>query len=202
MCIRDRSVQRSPLYTLVGETLAGTVTIRAYGDGERVLQQCLSLIDKANRAFIFLWCENRWLSIRVDVAGALVTFSAALFLLFGSADAALAGFTLSYAITLVDVVLWLVRLYSVVENIDSVFERMHYRDEAGALFKPVLPDLFADLGDDWAAYEKVYYPKGKVTEKQRARLIAFSKWVNQASDKDFAAKISQYIDLDLSLIHI
>ncbi|WP_434386150.1 CotH kinase family protein [Melittangium boletus] len=89
-----------------------------------------------------------------------------------------------------------VGLYSVVENIDSVFERMHYRDEAGALFKPVLPDLFADLGDDWAAYEKVYYPKGKVTEKQRARLIAFSKWVNQASDKDFAAKISQYIDLD------
>ena len=118
---RIESVQRSPLYTLVGETLAGTVTIRAYGDGERVLQQCLSLIDKANRAFIFLWCENRWLSIRVDVAGALVTFSAALFLLFGSADAALAGFTLSYAITLVDVVLWLVRLYSVVEiNLNAV----------------------------------------------------------------------------------
>ncbi|WFD33890.1 hypothetical protein MCUN1_000716 [Malassezia cuniculi] len=118
---RIESVQRSPLYTLVGETLAGTVSIRAYSDSERVLQQCLSLVDKANRAFLFLWYENRWLSIRVDCAGAFVTLCSALFLLYGHADAALAGFTLSYAVTLVEVVLWLVRLYSVVEiNLNSV----------------------------------------------------------------------------------
>ena len=118
---RIESVQRSPLYTLVGETLAGTVSIRAYSDSERVIQQCLGLVDKANRAFLFLWYENRWLSIRVDCAGAAVTLCSALFLLYSHADAALAGFTLSYAVTLVDVVLWLVRLYSVVEiNLNSV----------------------------------------------------------------------------------
>ena len=118
---RIESVQRSPLYTLVGETISGMVTIRAYSDGERVMRQCLNLVDKWNRAFLFLWYENRWLSICCDVSGAGVTLTAALFLLLGTADAALAGFTLSYAITLVDVVLWLVRLYSVVEiNMNSV----------------------------------------------------------------------------------
>ena len=118
---RIESVQRSPLYTLVGETISGMVTIRGYSDCERVIRQCLVLVDKWNRAFLFLWYENRWLSICCDVSGAGVTLLAALFLLFGSADAALAGFTLSYAITLVDVVLWLVRLYSVVEiNMNSV----------------------------------------------------------------------------------
>ncbi|WFD21924.1 hypothetical protein MEQU1_000583 [Malassezia equina] len=118
---RIESIQRSPLYTLVGETIAGTITIRAYSDGERVMKQCLSLIDKWNRAFLLLWYENRWLSICCDIAGSGVTFIAALFLLFGESDAALAGFTLSYAIMLVDVLLWLVRLYSTVEiNMNSV----------------------------------------------------------------------------------
>ncbi|WFD02893.1 hypothetical protein MOBT1_001580 [Malassezia obtusa] len=118
---RIESVQRSPLYTLVGETISGMVTIRGYSDGERVIRQCLALVDMWNRAFLFLWYENRWLSICCDVSGAGVTLVAALFLLLRSADAALAGFTLSYAITLVDVVLWLVRLYSVVEiNMNSV----------------------------------------------------------------------------------
>ena len=126
---RIESVQRSPLYTLVGETLSGTVSIRAYSDSERVLQQCLSLIDKANRAFLFLWYENRWLSIRVDCAGAFVTLCSALLLLHNRADAALAGFTLSYAVTLVEVVLWLVRVYSMVEiNLNSVERVGEYLD--------------------------------------------------------------------------
>ncbi|WFD29240.1 hypothetical protein MSPP1_000247 [Malassezia sp. CBS 17886] len=126
---RIESIQRSPLYTLVGETMAGTVTIRAYSDCERVARRCLTLVDKWNRAFLFLWYENRWLSICCDVAGAAVTFTAALFLLTNNSDAALAGFTLSYAITLVDVVLWLVRLYSVVEiNMNCVERIAEYMD--------------------------------------------------------------------------
>ncbi|WFC98615.1 hypothetical protein MYAM1_001345 [Malassezia yamatoensis] len=121
---RIESVQRSPLHTLVGETISGMVTIRAYSDCERVIRQCLVLLDKWNRAFLFLWYENRWLSICCDVSGAGVTLVAALFLLLGGADAALAGFTLSYAITLVDVVLWLVRLYSMVEISMNSVERI------------------------------------------------------------------------------
>ena len=126
---RIESVQRSPLYTLVGETISGMVTIRAYSDGERVMRQCLSLIDKWNRAFLLLWYENRWLSIYCDLSGALVTFSASLFLLLSASDAALAGFTLSYAITLVEVVLWLVRLYANVEiSLNSVERIGEYID--------------------------------------------------------------------------
>ena len=121
---RIESIQRSPLYTVVGETIAGTVTIRAYGDSERILRQSLVLIDKWNRAFLLLWYENRWLSICCDLSGAGVTLIAALFLLNNGADAALAGFTLSYAITLVEVVLWLVRLYTNVEIHMNSVERI------------------------------------------------------------------------------
>ncbi|PKI85788.1 hypothetical protein MVES_000539 [Malassezia vespertilionis] len=121
---RVESVQRSPLYTLVGETMSGMVTIRAYSDGERVMRQCLSLVDQWNRAFIMLWYENRWLSMCTDLTGAGVTFIASFLLLVGTADAALAGFTLSYAISLVEVVLWLVRLYSAMEIDMNSVERI------------------------------------------------------------------------------
>ncbi|KAN0061178.1 Transporter of the ATP-binding cassette (ABC) [Thecaphora frezii] len=119
---RIESVERSPIYTVVGEVLSGCVTIRAYGDAGRFTRHTLRLVDKANRAFFFLWYTNRWLSIRVDVAGAFVAFLAAIFLLLNvDMEASLAGFILSYAITFVDSVLWIVRMYTQTEiNMNSV----------------------------------------------------------------------------------
>ncbi|MTV88767.1 hypothetical protein GM543_15050, partial [Streptococcus pneumoniae] len=70
---RIESVERSPLFTLLGETLAGTITIRAFGDSERVIRRCLHVVDRTHRAFLYLWYENRWLSMCVDFMGAIVT---------------------------------------------------------------------------------------------------------------------------------
>lgn len=69
----------------------------------------------ASLTFVFLrlrrWVENRWLSVRIDFAGALVGFCAALFLLAKQdVDASLAGFSLSYSVTFVETVLWVVRM--------------------------------------------------------------------------------------------
>ncbi|KIS68280.1 putative bile acid-exporting ATPase [Mycosarcoma maydis] len=119
---RIESVERSPIYTVVGEVLNGCVTIRAYGDAGRFTRHCLRLVDKANRAFFFLWYENRWLSVRVDIAGASVAFLSAVFLLLRTdIKASLAGFVLAYAITFVESVLWIVRMYTQTEiNMNSV----------------------------------------------------------------------------------
>ncbi|KAJ1033968.1 hypothetical protein NDA16_000176 [Ustilago loliicola] len=119
---RIESVERSPIYTVVGEVLNGCVIIRAYGDAGRFTRHCLRLVDKANRAFFFLWYENRWLSVRVDIAGASVAFLSAVFLLLrADTEASLAGFVLSYAITFVESVLWIVRMYTQTEiNMNSV----------------------------------------------------------------------------------
>ncbi|PWZ03754.1 hypothetical protein BCV70DRAFT_204462 [Testicularia cyperi] len=127
---RIESVERSPIYTVVGEVLNGCVIIRAYGDAGRFTRHCLRLVDKANRAFFFLWYENRWLSIRVDVAGASVAFLSALFLLLRpDIEASLAGFVLAYAITFVESVLWIVRMYTQTEiNMNSVERISEYLD--------------------------------------------------------------------------
>lgn len=120
---RIESIQRSPLYQHFGETLTGVSTIRAYGDERRFVRDNLSKIDAHNRPFFFLWACNRWLGFRVDIAGALVSFFAGVFVVssVGKIDAGLAGLSLTYAITFTDNVLWVVRLYAMNEqNMNSV----------------------------------------------------------------------------------
>jgi ABC-type multidrug transport system fused ATPase/permease subunit len=120
---RIESVQRSPLYQAFGETLSGVVTIRAYGDESRFIGENHGRVNTHNRPFVYLWATNRWLAVRADLAGALVAFSAGIFVMrsAGTIDPGAAGLSLSYAITFTEIVLWLVRLYGANEqNMNSV----------------------------------------------------------------------------------
>lgn len=122
---RLESVTRSPIFTLVGEVLSGAVVIRAYGDASRFTRHCLRLIDKTNRPFYYLWAENRWLSVRVDVLAAIVSLAMAVFLILNQdVDAALAGFALSFTIQLVNAVLWVMRMYTTLEISANSVERV------------------------------------------------------------------------------
>ncbi|GFF97593.1 ATP-dependent bile acid permease [Aspergillus udagawae] len=123
---RLESVQRSPLYQQFGETLNGIVTIRAYGDGPRFIIDNHRRINAYNRPHIYLWAANRWLAFRVDITGALVSFFTAAFVLIniGKVDAGAAGLSLTYAVTFTENVLWLVRLYSEVQQSMNSVERV------------------------------------------------------------------------------
>lgn len=128
---RIESVQRSPLFQHFGETLTGVVTIRAYGDEARFMQDSHHRVNTHNRPFIYLWATNRWLAFRMDIAGALVSFFSGLFIVINARtiDAGAAGLALSYAITFTQNVLWLVRLYALNEqNMNSVERIQEYID--------------------------------------------------------------------------
>ena len=128
---RLESVQRSPLFQAFGETLSGVVTIRAYGDESRFMSDNHHRVNTHNRPFIYLWATNRWLAFRIDVAGAFVSFFAALFVVINvnNIDAGAAGLSLSYAITFSSNVLWVVRLYAANEqNMNAVERLREYMD--------------------------------------------------------------------------
>ena len=143
---RLESVQRSPLYQQFGETLSGVTTIRAYGDEKRFIRDNQSRVDTHNRPFIYLWAANRWLALRIDVTGALVSFFAGVFIIasVGKIDAGAAGLSLTYAVQFTENVLWLVRLYSANEqNMNSVERVKEYLDveqEADAIIPESRPD--------------------------------------------------------------
>lgn len=143
---RLESVQRSPLYQQFGETLSGVTTIRAYGDEKRFIRDNQCRVDTHHRPFIYLWAANRWLALRVDVTGAMVSFFAGVFIILsvGKIDAGAAGLSLTYAVTFTENVLWLVRLYSANEqNMNSVERVKEYLDveqEAKAIVQDSRPD--------------------------------------------------------------
>lgn len=139
---RLESVHRSPLYQHFGETLSGIVTIRAYKDESRFQRENQHRVDTHNRPFIYLWAANRWLSVRIELAGALVAFFAGAFVILnvGKIDAGAAGISLTYALSFTETVLWLVRLYAVNEqNMNSVERIKEYLD-VDQEAKAIVPD--------------------------------------------------------------
>jgi spore coat protein H len=86
-------------------------------------------------------------------------------------------------------------LYSLTEAVDKQFAERHFGTKRGAIFKPVAPSLFTDLGADWAAYNQIYDPKVALYDEQKKAVMDLSRFVTQADDAAFAAHIGDYIDL-------
>ena len=165
---RLEAIQRSPLYQQFGETLSGIVTIRAYGDERRFIRDNQTRVDTHNRPFIYLWAANRWLALRVDFIGALVSFFAGAFVILrlGTIDAGSAGLSLTYAVMFTENVLWLVRLYSLNEQnmnaVERVKEYIEVEQEAMAIIDEARP------ADNWPSQGAISFQE--YTTRYRADL--------------------------------
>ncbi|KAK4621385.1 ABC transporter 7 [Fulvia fulva] len=139
---RLESVQRSPLYQQFGETLSGMTTIRAYGDERRFIRENLHKVNTHSRPFIYLWAANRWLALRVDVVGALVSFFTGVFVILsvGRIDAGAAGLAMTYAVTFTENVLWFVRLYASNEQNMNAVERVKEYLDVEQEAAPIVPE--------------------------------------------------------------
>ncbi len=87
-------------------------------------------------------------------------------------------------------------LYSLVENPDKDFAEYNFETKKGAMFKPVTPSLFTDLGDAWSKYKQIYDAKDEVSTDDAQRVMDFARLVTKAEDAEFAAKLGDYMDLD------
>jgi spore coat protein H len=87
-------------------------------------------------------------------------------------------------------------LYSLVEDVDNNFAQERFGMRKGAIFKPVTPSPFADLGDDWKNYNQTYDPKTELAPEQKQRVIDFCKLVTKAGDAEFAATVGGFLELD------
>ncbi|KAJ2786338.1 Transporter of the ATP-binding cassette (ABC) [Coemansia interrupta] len=101
----------SPLLSLFSEIIQGVSTVRAFGASQTYIKEALNLINTNNRASYMLGATQRWLALRVEAAGAFVSFACAVLLLrnLDWIDSGLAGFMLSYSLTCSDRMLWAIR---------------------------------------------------------------------------------------------
>ncbi|KAF2361957.1 ABC transporter-like [Trinorchestia longiramus] len=128
---RIESVSRSPIYSHFGETVQGASTIRAYGKQTEFILDSEKRVDTNQVSYYPSVMANRWLAIRLELIGNLMTFSAAIFAVLarGTITAGTVGLSISYALSVTQTLNWLVRMTSDVEtNIVSVERVKEYSE--------------------------------------------------------------------------
>ncbi|KAI9504498.1 P-loop containing nucleoside triphosphate hydrolase protein, partial [Coemansia spiralis] len=120
---RLESNSMSPLLSLFSELILGVSTIRAFGVKQLYIKEALNRISAHNRPFYMVLSSKQWLAVHVGLAGAVVTFSCAMFIIMNRSwmDAGLAGFTLAYSLAITERMYWVVGDYNTSEaNMNSV----------------------------------------------------------------------------------
>ncbi|KAJ4480031.1 ABC transporter [Lentinula aciculospora] len=137
------AILRSSLYSHFSESLSGLATIRAYGESERFLLDNERRIDVENRAYWLTVTNQRWLGIRLDFLGTILTFVVAL-LTVGTRftiSPSQTGVVLSYILSIQQAFGWLVRQSAEVENdMNSVERVVYYAEEIEQEAAHELPD--------------------------------------------------------------
>lgn len=98
---RIDAVSKSPIFAWFSESLAGTSTIRAFGQQEIFIATNERRIDLNQMAYMPSTVVNRWLATRLEFVGTLLVLAASVCavtaLITTGVDAGLVGLVLSYA---------------------------------------------------------------------------------------------------------
>ncbi|KAM6504240.1 ATP-binding cassette transporter YOR1 [Amanita muscaria] len=158
--VMANALLRSSLYSHFSESLTGLSTIRAYGEIERFKKENETRMDVENRAYWLTVTNQRWLGVRVDFMGALLTFVVGL-LTVGTRftlSPSQTGVVLSYILNIQQLFVWLVWQLAEVENNMNSLERItHYATEIEQEAPHELPD--AKLPNSWPAEGQVELDK-------------------------------------------
>ncbi|KAJ3272317.1 hypothetical protein HDV01_005751 [Terramyces sp. JEL0728] len=146
---RIDSNTRSPIFSHFGETIEGASVIRgigsltlAYAQEMRFVSELYTKVDENHKAFALIWIMNRWLGVRIDLIGALVSLSSCLSVIAqvkygGGMDGGYAGLSISYSLDLAGSLLWLVRIHAQMEMemnaVERVEEYSQLEEEAPAI---------------------------------------------------------------------
>lgn len=132
---RLESITRSPIYSNFSETLSGMSSIRAYDCVDRFIEYSDKLVDINNSCAYPNVIANRWLSVRLELFGNIITSSAAVFSVFsrGMIGAGIAGLTISYSLNITQTLSWMVRMTSDLEthivSVERIIEYMNNKRE-------------------------------------------------------------------------
>ncbi|KAG1520063.1 hypothetical protein G6F52_008021 [Rhizopus delemar] len=118
---------RSPILRLYSDTLNGLLTIRAYGEEWTMMKKMFNKLDDNMRPFYTLWTTNRWLFVRVELLGTLLSLFIAILLVhkMDSIDAGMAGIALTFSTSLLEYVYWLMRQSTTVDMYFESVERIN-----------------------------------------------------------------------------
>ncbi|KJZ71495.1 hypothetical protein HIM_09134 [Hirsutella minnesotensis 3608] len=122
---RLESTAKSPVFELFNAALAGVPVLRAFQKTHIYVDRMYNLLDAWDTLSVYVWVLNRWLGFRMAVIGTLFTTLVGA-IVVGSpyVDAAMAGFTLSFALDFSGNMLMAIRGYASLELDMNAAERV------------------------------------------------------------------------------
>lgn len=122
------NISRGPLVSHATATSQGLATIRAYGETQRFQAANFKHIDLNTKTYWSLYALNRWVAIRVDVVTTLTAGVTALLCVMSRdwLSPALAGLSISYALSLAGILQYCMRLTTETEANFTSVERLNY----------------------------------------------------------------------------
>ncbi|KAH8986103.1 hypothetical protein EDB92DRAFT_1949382 [Lactarius akahatsu] len=125
---REMSNAKAPVLGHFGASVAGLISIRAYGAQLAFREESYRRIDKYSRAGRSFYNMNRWINLRIDFLGGLFAASLAAYLIYVPNERFLpsdTGFSLTMAIGFSSLILWWVRNLNDFEVSTNSLERIH-----------------------------------------------------------------------------
>uniref|UniRef100_A0A6G1SHL7 ABC-type glutathione-S-conjugate transporter n=1 Tax=Aceria tosichella TaxID=561515 RepID=A0A6G1SHL7_9ACAR len=151
---RIQSTTTSPIFSHFTETIVGTSSIRAFGVTQEFILESNHRLDVNNASYYISFVAARWLAIRLEFLGFIVVLTAALIAAVsrGLISPGIAGLTVTYSLTVTQVLSFLVRTYSDYEtNVVSIERLLEYTRT------PVEPE------DDEVPTDPNWPAKGQIT---------------------------------------
>ncbi|KAF0901840.1 hypothetical protein E2562_006467 [Oryza meyeriana var. granulata] len=137
---RINGTTKAPVMNYAAESILGVVTIRAFAATDRFINNNLQLIDTDATMFFHTVAAQEWVLIRVEALQCLTILTAALLLVLappGAVSPGFAGLSLSFALSLTTVQVFLTRFYSYMENyiisVERIKQYMHLPSEPPAI---------------------------------------------------------------------
>ncbi|PVU86817.1 hypothetical protein BB561_006533 [Smittium simulii] len=105
------SITRSPVYSLLSETLDGLITVRAFASQDNFIKRFVSAQRDNSIAFFSFIGAARWLAFRLDLLNSFFICASAFSMLAArkSISPSLVALSMSYILSLVGLVQWCVR---------------------------------------------------------------------------------------------
>ncbi|KAK9276061.1 hypothetical protein L1049_005592 [Liquidambar formosana] len=170
--MRINGTTKSLVASYLAESIAGAMTIRAFGEEDRFFSKYLDLIDANASPFFHSFSANEWLIQRLEILCAIVLSSSALaitLLDLKSSDSGYIGMALSYGLSLNVFLVFSVQSQCMLENLIVSVERleqyMHIPSEAPEIVEGNRP------APNWPAIGKVEISDLKVRYQPNAPLV-------------------------------
>ncbi|KAL4333348.1 hypothetical protein GQ457_07G007620 [Hibiscus cannabinus] len=170
--MRINGTRKSSVASHLAESIAGAMTIRAFGGEDRFFSKNMDLIDANASPDFYNFSANEWLIQRLEILCAIVLSSSALSMTLiplGSSASGLIGMALSYGLSLNVFLVFSVKYQCFLSNdivsVERLEQYMHIPSEAPEVIEENRPP------HDWPCVGKVDIRNLKVRYRPNAPLV-------------------------------